>query len=479
MPLHLIAVALWAVLHGVAVIRVLLNGDITPSGRIAWLMLIIIAPFVGVAAYFMFGEPWMARRFRRAADLIERQLANVDLTEDETAGRKSVPERFRPAFAACEHLSGCATASGNSARLSMDSNAAIDDMVADFDAARDTIHISFYIWLTDTNGLKVVEALKRAAARGVICRVGVDALGSRALIASDYWRAMKDAGIRLIISLKPSLPLLVGSANRPDLRNHRKIVVVDNAITYCGSQNCADPEFRIKPKFAPWVDIFIRYEGPVVRQNQRVFASTWLVEYGEDLSELLDDAPEAADAPGFPAIAFGTGPLSPRGAMSDVFVAVLGSALHEAVISTPYFVPDPSLLASILSCARRGVKTTLILPARNDSRAIASISSAYFEQLLAAGVELHLFQGGLLHAKTLVVDKSLALVGSANMDFRSLYLNFENNILFYAPDMAAQVRARQDSYLARSIRVSRAEVEARPSIRVAYDNLLTTIGPVF
>lgn len=479
MPLHLIALSIWAILHLIAVIRILLNGDITPSGRIAWLMLIVIAPFVGVAAYFMFGEPWMARRFRRTAERIEKQLANTVLTEDETAGRKAVPHRFRPAFAACEHLSGCATTSGNTARLTADSNAAIEDMVADFDRAEQTIHISFYIWLTDRNGLKVVEALKRAAARGVICRVGVDALGSRGLIASQHWRAMKEAGIRLCISLKPSLPLWFGAANRPDLRNHRKIVVIDNAITYGGSQNCADPEFRIKPKFAPWVDILLRYEGPVVRQNQRVFASSWLVEYGEDLSVLLEEPREAPDPAGFPAIAFGTGPLSPRGAMSDVFVAVLGSAIHEAVISTPYFVPDPSLLAAILACARRGVKTTLILPARNDSRAIASISSAYFAPLLAAGVQLHAYEGGLLHAKTLVVDRSLALVGSANMDFRSLYLNFENNILFYTPELAMAVRERQDDYLRHARPISQADVDDRPALRIAYDNLVTIIGPLF
>lgn len=479
MPLHVIAVTAWAILLLVAFVRVLLNGDITPSGRIAWLLLIIVAPFVGVGAYLMFGEPWMARRFRRAADRTEKQLASAALAEGEPTDRDAVPERFRPAFAACGHLSGCPTAGGNTGRLTADSNAAIDDMVADFDRATDTIHISFYIWLADNNGLKVVDALRRAAARGVICRVGVDALGSRGLIGSDHWRAMAASGIRLCIFLKPKLPFLIGLSSRPDLRNHRKIVVIDNAITYCGSQNCADPEFRIKPRFAPWVDILIRYEGPVVQQNQQVFASTWLVEYGEDLSVLLEGASDAPNMPGFPAIAFGTGPLSPRGAMSDVFTAVLGSAIDEAVISTPYFVPDPSLLAAIVSCARRGVKTTLILPARNDSRAIASISSAYFAQLLDAGVRLYAFHGGLLHAKTLVVDRSLALVGSANMDFRSLYLNFENNILFYSPELAVAVRERQDAYLAKATPISRAAVEARPAIRVAYDNLVTIIGPVF
>lgn len=477
MPFHLIAIGLMAILHGVTIIRVLLNGDLTPSGRIAWLLLTIFVPLIGIVAYFLLGEPWMARRLRRKAAQIQKRLAGPQAAD--ARSRDSVPDRYRPVFAICEHIGDCATSTGNRARLAADSNSAIDDMVADFDRAERTIHIAFYIWLTDTNGLKVIEALKRAAARGVTCRVSVDALGSRGLTVSRHWAAMGEAGVKLCISLRPTWPLLFGSASRPDLRNHRKIVVIDNAIAYCGSQNCADPEFRVKPKFAPWVDIMLRYEGPVVGQNQRIFAGSWIIEYGEDLSELFDQAAGGSASPGFPAIAFGTGPLSPRGAMSDVFVALLGSAEREAVISTPYFVPDPPLLAAILSCARRGVETILVLPARNDSRAIAAISSAYYAQLLAAGVRLYAYRGGLLHAKTLVVDGDIALVGSSNMDFRSLYLNFENNVLLHSPEIAAAVRQRQGTYIQGAREISRAEVEARPALRVAFDNLATIVGPVF
>lgn len=478
MTFQSIWIALTVFIHLAAIARVLLNDDINADARFAWILLIVFLPAIGILLYLFFGEPWVARRFRRQASETFSKRVWMQANEAKDASAV-VPDRFRPAFAVCEHIGGHPVAGGNGATLAADSDSAINSMIADFDAARETIHVSFYIWLADNNGLKVVEALRRAATRGVTCRVIVDAFGSRDLIRSEHWAAMKAQGVNLCLSLKPALGVPLASISRPDLRNHRKIVVVDGRITYCGSQNCADPQFRIKPKFAPWVDIMLRFEGPVARQNQFIFANDWVVEYGEDLSALLHACPASVSPDGFSAVAFDTGPMSPKGSMSDAFVALLGTAEREVVISTPYFVPDLPLLAAILSCARRGVEVTLILPARNDSAIVAAISSAHYGQLLSAGVTLREYHGGLLHAKTVVVDGSVTLVGSANMDFRSLYLNFENNILFYSPDMSGKVRARQETYIESSTLVSLKEVESRSSARVAIDNLLTILGPVF
>src|SRR5262252_868020 len=160
-------------------------------------------------------------------------------------------------------------------------------MVADINASQDHVHLNFYIWLPDNNGLKVAEALKRAATRHIACRVMADGLGSRIMIESPHWKAMEMAGVQVATALPIGNPLLRPLRGRIDLRNHRKILVIDNRITYCGSQNCADPEFRIKAKFAPWVDAMMRFEGPIVRQNQHLFISDWMAQVNEDLSDLL------------------------------------------------------------------------------------------------------------------------------------------------------------------------------------------------
>ena len=138
------------------------------------------------------------------------------------------------------------------------------------------MHLLFYIWLADNNGCKVIEAVKRAAARGVACRVMVDDLGSRALVRSPHWTAMREAGIKVKSGLAIGNPLFRIFTSRIDLRNHRKIVVIDGTITYCGSQNCADPEFRVKARYAPWVDAMVRFEGPIAHQNQLLFAGDWM-----------------------------------------------------------------------------------------------------------------------------------------------------------------------------------------------------------
>ncbi|MGH8112968.1 MAG: cardiolipin synthase [Rhodanobacteraceae bacterium] len=478
MSAPLIGVVVYVIVHVAVIVRALAVPEREPASRAAWVLILVFVPVVGIAAYLLFGEPWVARRFRRRARLVVADLALADHASGSSTP-DAVPERFRPAFRACEALSRCRATLDNLATVAADSDAAIDVMVQDFDQARETIHISFYIWLADRNGVKVVEALERAAARGVTCRVLADGVGSRGLIRSRHWPAMRAAGVKLCTSMKLSLGLALVLGSRVDLRNHRKIVVIDNRITWCGSQNCADPEFLVKAKYAPWVDIMLRFSGPVAVQNQRLFASDWMVEAREDLSAMFADAAPERAPNGFPAVAFGTGPMSPKGAMSDVFASLLYGAEREIVISTPYFVPDPPLLAALTGCARRGVATSLILPARNDSWAVAAISKANYPSLVESGVELFEFGAGLLHAKTVVADRVVALVGSANMDRRSLDLNFENNILLCSPDVSSAIRTRQDAWLAESRRVSGQSVLKRPLLRQIGENIATMFGPVF
>src|SRR5208337_1063311 len=199
----------------------------------------------------------------------------------------AIPERYRHLFDLGRSISGFDPVGGNTAQLLPNSDATIDAMVADIDAAKDHVHVLFYIWLPDRNGCKVVEALKRAAARGVICRAMADALGSRAMIRCEHWPAMRAAGVRVAVGLPIGNPLLRPFHGRIDLRNHRKIVVIDDRVTYCGSQNCADPEFLVKAKYAPWVDAVMRFEGPIARQNQFLFASDWMTYVDENLNGLL------------------------------------------------------------------------------------------------------------------------------------------------------------------------------------------------
>jgi cardiolipin synthase A/B len=466
-------------LHIGVLARVMLRPHREPASRIAWVAVIIGLPVIGVVAYILFGEVNIGRKRLDRLRAVERRMpqAAPSAPADLANLRAEIPDRCAHLFQVGRSISGFEPVAGNSARLAPDSNAAIASIVADIDAAQEHVHVLFYIWLTDGNGCRVADALKRAAARGVTCRAMVDNLGSRALIKSGQWKSMETAGVKLGVALGISHPLLRAPFRRVDLRNHRKIVVIDHAITYCGSQNCADPEFRVKAKFAPWVDAVMRFEGPIAQQNQRLFAIDWMTATGEDIDELLQQ-PVRAPKPGFIAQVIGTGPTARYSAMPEVFESLIYAARRELIISTPYYVPDESLQNALCASAYRGVKTTIIFPARNDSWIVGGASRSYYADLLEAGVNIHEYVGGLLHTKSLTLDGEITLIGSANMDRRSFDLNYENNILFYDAALTAAMQERQRQYLARSRLVTREMVRAWSLPHRFWNNTLALLGPI-
>jgi cardiolipin synthase len=472
-------VALHVLIQLALVVRVLLRPHRDPASRIAWVVVIVALPMLGIFAYILFGEVNIGRRrIQRMREVLARMPDVTDAVGvDGENLRPDVPEPHAHLFRVGHSISGFPPVGGNSGRLLEDSDATIDAIVADIDAARDHVHLLFYIWLPDTNGCKVAEALKRAAARGVTCRAMADDLGSRLMIRSEHWQLMQAAGVRLARALPIGNPLLRALTGRIDLRNHRKIVVIDDRITYCGSQNCADPEFRIKAKYAPWVDAMIRFEGRIARQNQFLFAADWMANVDEDLGDLLR-RPMPAPQPGFPAQVIGTGPTARCSAMPEMFESLIYSARRELVITTPYYVPDEAMQAALCASARRGVATTIVFPARNDSWVVAAASRSYYGELLAAGVRIHEYVGGLLHTKSLTLDGEVTLIGSANMDRRSFDLNYENNILFYDPALTAEVWQRQQRYIAESVAVSPDVVEGWSLRRRLWNNTVAMLGPI-
>lgn len=496
-------VAHFALQVGIAV-RVLLRPHREPAARMTWVILVFAVPLVGFIAYLLVGETNIGRR---RAERLRQALARLPSPRHVAraggagmgadADADGIPAEHRHLFRLGESIGGFAPVGGNRARLLADSTASIDALVTDIDAARDHVHLLFYIWLPDNNGRRVADALMRAARRGVVCRALADDLGSRGMIGSEHWRRMGEAGVRLARALPIGNPLLRVLTGRIDLRNHRKIVVIDDWITYCGSQNCADPEFLVKAKYGPWVDIMVRFEGPIARQNQYLFASDWMPHADDDIDALLrrplhraGSGPAAPPAPGqrqsrgeasqraFPAQVIGTGPTVRWSAMPEVFESLIYSARRELTITTPYYVPDESIQAALCASARRGVCTRIIFPARNDSRIVAAASRSYYAELLAAGVRIYEYPKGLLHTKSLTMDDAVGLIGSANMDRRSFELNYENNILFHDPALTAILRKRQQQYLTDSLPVRVEQVSAWSWRRRLWHNTVAMLGPV-
>ncbi len=472
-------VGLHLLVQSLVILRVLQRPYREPASRIAWVVVVLALPVIGIFAYIMLGETNVGRRNHKAMLTVIREVRerasahaqNIDIYP-------GVPPQYAHLFRVGYSISGFPAVPGNRAQLTADSLATIDSMVADIDAARCQVSVLFYIWLTDTSGTRIAEALQRAARRGITCRVMVDGLGSRALLRSPLWGQMKEAGVRTAVALPLGNVLLRPLQGRIDLRNHRKIIVIDSDITYCGSQNCADEEFRVKPRYAPWIDAVVRLKGPIARQNELLFATDWAVYTREDASDDEVVECEAAHEYGTIAQVIASGPTLRPTAMPELFVSLMFTARRELVISTPYYVPNQAMQSALCAAAYRGVQTTLILPARNDSREVAGASRSYYAELLQAGVRVHEYVGGLLHSKTLTLDGDITLVGSANMDRRSFELNFENNILLYDPQLTLAVRHRQQVYLDSAKVVTMAEVESWPLYRRLWNNCVAMLGPI-
>ncbi len=477
-PVHILILGLHvAVVTGVT-LRIVLRDNLSPTARLAWFAVIMVLPVIGSIVYFLCGEINLGKAARlRHETVVDRLKAGNQLALGDTVHNPElVNSVYRSAFDYAASISGFQTVSGNRAELMPDATTARERLIADIDGSIDHVHVLYYIWLDDETGTNTARALIRAAQRGVTCRAMADGLGSKNLLKSKLWQDMRDAGVNLAVALPINKPVRTMVRRRLDLRNHRKITVVDGRITYCGSQNCADPEFLVKAKFATWIDILLRVEGPVVAQNQLLFAIDWM--------QSTSDGPECFPMLtgklkyGFAAQVVGDGPTERLNATPQLFATLLHVAEDELTISTPYFVPDATVLEALCSAAHRGVRVTLIFPGNNDSWVVAAASRSNYLKLLNAGVVIHEFTAGLLHAKTLTIDGLITFIGSSNMDMRSFNLNFENDILLQDRDISQAVRTRQQDYIAQSNKVRLEDVANWPAWRRIWNNVIATIGPV-
>ncbi len=349
-----------------------------------------------------------------------------------------------------EHIPGLAAQlgdfgafAGNAVELLPDYAGSIARLVADIDAATDHVHLLTYILAPDETGKSVATALTRAAQRGEQCRLMLDAVGSRPGLEKLGPQLRRD-GVEVIAML--AVGFFRHNAARFDLRNHRKLAVIDGRIGYAGSQNLVNPAFV---PGHPNEELVARITGPVVAQIQAILLADRFIEigatfdYGPHFPELPATGTSAAQL-------LPSGPGYQRENAQELFVAMLYAARQRVVFTTPYFVPDEPFLAALRSAARRGVEVRLIVSLHANQAFTQLAQRSYYDDLLSAGVHVHLYRPCFLHAKHLSVDDSIALLGSTNIDIRSFALNAEVSFIVYDPEVVAQLRAVQERYLADS-----------------------------
>jgi cardiolipin synthase len=437
-----------------------------PAAARSWLLLILFLPWPGLVLYAIFGRVYFPRR---RIEMQEKVAALIRSTRDRllgagAAGHPALPPQFEPAIRLAENLGDFPPAAGNRFELLGDYDGTIDRLIADIDAATDHAHLLFYIFEDDRTGRRVAAALVRAAARGVTCRLLMDSLGSKGArhrLAPE----LRAAGVEVIELMR--VRWFRRNAARFDLRNHRKIVVIDGRIGYTGSQNIVDAEANAGMTNE---ELVVRVTGPVVHQLQVLLLADRYLETG-DAAQQPGWFPPAVAAGSSPAQVLGSGPGYRHGQVDHLLITLIQAATRRIVLTTPYFVPDTSFLLALRLAVERGVEVHLVVSKRSNQRLANLAQQSFYDELLDAGVRIHLYRRNFLHAKHSSFDDGVALIGSSNLDIRSFALNSEVSMLIYDPQVVAQLRAVQERYFADADTLDAAAWAARPASHRILQNM--------
>ncbi len=471
--LFLVAVSEWVI--RIIMLPIIVLRKERPATCLAWLTIVFFEPWIGLGFYLLIGENRLGRRrlARRSSRRLQFEGSEHPPVEPGHVVDPALGEDGRTLVHLAGPAGGLPVVGGNAISLMTDTGVVIDRLVADIDAARQHVHLLFYIFKDDSVGQRVAESLIRAVQRGVMCRVLADAVGSRQLFR-HLAPKLRQQGVRIFPVLPANLWRIPFA--RLDLRNHRKLAVIDGRVAFTGSQNIVEPSYGHK-RAGVWHDIMARITGPVVRQLQGIFLEDWFYESGE----VLEDAalfPEGRVDGDIAVQVVPTGPDRQTELIQDLVVKAIFLARRRVVITSPYFIPNDAMLLALRLASLRGVQVDVVIPKRCDHPLVQAAGAFYCDYLMRNGVNVFLFQQGMLHAKTLTVDNALAMFGSANYDIRSFDLNFELNLFVHAAEAVEEMRRLQQAYLAQSQRATADDLPTKTPLGRLKVNLAKLCSPL-
>lgn len=409
-----------------------------PTKTIAWIMILFVLPIVGFGLYYFVAREYKTKRLvkeMRGGTSIwqELQRRRPKLSMHDLLGDKT----YQRLYHLLDHIAYSQATNNNEVEIYKDPAHAYDSILEAMEQAEDHIHVEYYTIRDDEIGRKFQQLWIRKAKEGVSVRVIYDGVGSYSL-NSRYLEPLRQAGVEMKSFLPPWIAFL---DKRINYRNHRKIVVVDGRAGFTGGVNIGDEYLGKNPKLGYWRDTHIRIYGDAVYDLQRIFLEDWLLVSGERVdSPFLIPEPTVTGSDQVQVIM--GGPDSKYDPILEVYFTAITLAQKRIYVTTPYFIPDPSVFTALKTAAVCGVDVRVIIPCVPDSKLVYYASLSYLTELMQAGVRFFRYERGFVHAKTLLVDDVLGCVGTANMDMRSFFSNFELNALFY--DASLIKRLEQD-----------------------------------
>ena len=438
-------IILW--LDAIIVLLIIILDNRPPEVSISWFLIILFFPVAGLILYALIGLNWKKTKLIRQnpEDLFSHNLENIlinqkhffremNLQDEEDNDRNKLMNLLLNANNSIMTLK-------NSCKTYNSGENFFKALLEDIKNAKSSIHMEFYIWTSDSLGEEIKEILIRKAQEGVEVRLLFDGVGSFGKISFKYRRELKKAGIKFRYFLDLAAPLSLLKIN---YCNHRKIAVIDGLVAYTGGMNVGLEYITGGNRFESWRDTQIRIKGESVNMVQAVFLVDW---YNSGDKLLLDKKylPEADEATPEMAVQIATsGADSKWASIQQMFFTMITNANRDIYIQTPYFIPDQSIMTALETAALSGINVNILMTGIPDKKIPYWAAHTYFEPLLNAGVNIFQYKKGFLHSKIVIVDNSIASIGSCNMDMRGFHINFELNVLIY--DQVTAEKMTEDFY---------------------------------
>jgi cardiolipin synthase A/B len=447
-----------------------------PTAGMAWLLLIFLLPAFGMLLFIVLGSPKLPKSRRNAQKtldaIIKKALKGFQKNHDSDLLDAKVPAKYVPLARLSESLGGLPVFSGNQVEVLPEYNDVIKQIVKDIDAAQKFVHLEYFIIALDEATMPIFDALARAVTRGLTVRVMYDSLSTKRY---PKHKAMKQRLLDDGVLVQPMLALKFPGKGyvRPDLRNHRKLIVIDGEIGYTGSQNLVQRDYHRKDAIY-YDEMVVRLKGPIAMQLAAVFVSDWFSETG-----VLLDYKDTSKVPAkIKKYGSSLAQVLPSGPGYDdennlkLFTALIHLAQKRIVIVNPYFVPDDALTTAITSAIHRGVEVIMINSEAMDQWMVGHAQRSFYETFLRAGVKIYLYKAPiLLHSKFMTVDSEIATIGSSNLDLRSFFLDLEVTLISYDHQVVKDLQKVERQYLAKSSEIRLSHWLKRSKMQNLMDNI--------
>ena len=444
-----------------------------PQTAMAWLLAIFFLPYIGILLFLLLGSRHLPKQRRDKQQAINRYIMETTEGTDLLNREEPWPTWLEPIAELNRTLGAMPLVGGNTASLLSDYTTSLQAMTDAISKAAKYVHVEFYIMTLDHTSEPFFDALEAAVKRGITVRVLLDHLAS--LRSPGYFRTvrhLKKIGVQwhLMLPIQP----LRGRFQRPDLRNHRKILVIDGVVAFTGSQNVIDSSYNKRSnrrRGLHWKDLMVRFEGPIVAGINALFVTDWYSETDELLMR-ENTVPREKTRDTIGAQVVPSGPGFDGENNLRLFNSLLYAAQERISITSPYFVPDESMLYAITTAAQSGLDVELFVSEVGDQPVVYHAQRSYYEALLRAGVRIWLYpKPTVLHAKHFTIDNQVAVIGSSNMDMRSFSLNLEISVMVRGESFVTALRRLEDSYRAVSRELTLDEWMQRPLGAKVLDNI--------